>query len=115
MYILHDHLFCHLINTLLFNPDMHYEFLLHWLHVDASFHPFHDGPEDIPVEQISVSSFEPSSKEPHTTSISGSTSVGQISSTSSRALPKIVEISDDEDEDLEEYSDAIVISSDDNS
>ncbi|KAL4276066.1 hypothetical protein AHAS_Ahas20G0170000 [Arachis hypogaea] len=101
MYILRDHPFHHPIDTPQFNPDMPYEFPLQWLHPDAPFHLFHDGPvphqhpdqpadqadpepepmeehfpepvpeEDIPVEQISVSSSEPSSEEPLTASISG--------------------------------------------
>ncbi|KAL4321934.1 hypothetical protein AHAS_Ahas14G0160100 [Arachis hypogaea] len=91
MYILRDYPFRHLINTPFFKPDMPYEFSLHWLHLNASFHPFHDGPIphqhhdqpedqvvpepepmeehvpepipewDIGIEQISVSSSEPSS------------------------------------------------------
>ncbi|QHO52113.1 uncharacterized protein DS421_2g36770 [Arachis hypogaea] len=44
MYILRDHHFHHPIDTPQFNPDMPYEFLLQWLHPDAPFHPFHDGP-----------------------------------------------------------------------
>ncbi|KAL4381300.1 hypothetical protein AHAS_Ahas04G0119700 [Arachis hypogaea] len=44
MYVLPDHPFRHLINTPHFNPDMPYEFPLHWLPLDASFYPFHDGP-----------------------------------------------------------------------
>ncbi|RYQ84783.1 hypothetical protein Ahy_B10g104262 isoform A [Arachis hypogaea] len=106
MYILRDHPFHHPIDTPQFNPDMSYEFSLQWLHPDAPFHPFHDGPvphqhsdqpadqadpepepmeehfpepvpeEDIPVEQISVSSSEPSSEEPLTASISGPASAG---------------------------------------
>ncbi|KAL4356462.1 hypothetical protein AHAS_Ahas09G0089100 [Arachis hypogaea] len=145
MYILHDHLFSHPINTLQFNPDMPYEFSLQWIHPDAPFHPFHDGPmpnqypdqpadqvdpepepieehipepvpeEDIPVEQISVSSFEPSLEEPLSASISGLTSDDQTSSTSASAPPEIIKISDDEDEDPEECSDVIVISFDDDS
>ncbi|KAL4300664.1 hypothetical protein AHAS_Ahas17G0223500 [Arachis hypogaea] len=70
---------------------------------------------DIFVEQISMSLFEPSSEELHTNSISGPMSVGKSSSTSARTLPEIIEISDDEDEDPEDYSDVIEISSDDNS
>ena len=145
MYILRDHPFHHPIDTPQFNPDMPYEFPLQWLHPDAPFHPFHDGPvphqhpdqpadqadpepepmeehfpepvpeEDIPVEQISVSSSEPSSEEPLTASISGPASAGQTSSTSASAPPEIIEISDDEDEDPEECSDVVVISSDDDS
>ncbi|KAL4300391.1 hypothetical protein AHAS_Ahas17G0196200 [Arachis hypogaea] len=99
------------------------------LYPDAPFYQFHDEPiphqhpdqpkdqvdpepepmdehisepipkEDIPVEQVLVSSFKPSSEEPLTTSISGPASVGQISSTSARVPPEIVEISDDKDED----------------
>ncbi|KAL4371465.1 hypothetical protein AHAS_Ahas06G0168500 [Arachis hypogaea] len=42
MYILRDHPLRYLINTLLFNLDMHYDFPLHWFHPDALFHPFHD-------------------------------------------------------------------------
>ncbi|KAL4316164.1 hypothetical protein AHAS_Ahas15G0257700 [Arachis hypogaea] len=105
---------------------MPYEFLLHSLHPDAPFHLFHDGsvpyqhldqpkdqvipelepmeeqvPEpipkrDIPLEQISVSSSEPSSEELYTTSISRPTSMGQSSSTSARTPPKIVEIFSDD-------------------
>ncbi|KAL4343925.1 hypothetical protein AHAS_Ahas11G0127100 [Arachis hypogaea] len=93
IYILRDHPFSHSINTPQFNLDMPYEFSLQWLHPDAPFHPFHDGPvphqhrgqfadqvdpesepmekhipkpvpeEDILVEQISVSLSEPSSEE----------------------------------------------------
>ncbi|XP_057740449.1 uncharacterized protein LOC130957616 [Arachis stenosperma] len=44
MYILCDHPFHHPIDTPQFNPDMPYEFPLQWLHPDAPFHPFHDGP-----------------------------------------------------------------------
>ncbi|KAL4381796.1 uncharacterized protein DS421_4g126330 [Arachis hypogaea] len=44
MYILRDHPFRHPIDTPQFNPDMPYEFPLQWLHPDAPFHPFHDGP-----------------------------------------------------------------------
>ncbi|KAL4329125.1 hypothetical protein AHAS_Ahas13G0268800 [Arachis hypogaea] len=144
MYVMCDYPFCHPINSPHFNLDMPYEFPLHWLHPDAPFHPFHDGPvsqhpdqpeeqvdpepepmeehlpEPIPeevilIEQILVSLSEPSSEELHTTSISGPTSVGQTSSTSARAPPEIVEISDDEDKDSEECSDVIMISSDDDS
>ncbi|QHN92969.1 uncharacterized protein DS421_17g588620 [Arachis hypogaea] len=119
MYILRDHPFHHPIDTPQFNPDMPYEFPLQWLHPDAPFNPFHDGPpvleEDIPVEQISVSSSEPSSEEPLTAFISGPASAGQTSSTSASAPPEIKEISDDEDEDPEECSDVVVISSDDDS
>ncbi|QHN93873.1 uncharacterized protein DS421_17g596390 [Arachis hypogaea] len=145
MYILRDHPFHHPIDTPQFNPDMPYEFPLQWLHPDAPFHPFHDGPvphqhpdqpadqadpepepmeehfpepvpeEDIPMEQISVSSSEPSSEEPLTASISGPASAGQTSSTSASAPPEIIEISDDEDKDPEECSDVVVISSDDDS
>ncbi|KAL4381170.1 hypothetical protein AHAS_Ahas04G0106700 [Arachis hypogaea] len=105
MYVLHDRPFHHLINIPFFNHDMLYEFPLHWLHPDVPFHPFHDGPvshqhpdqledqvvpkpepmeeyvpEPIPewnilVEQISMSSSEPFSKELHTTSVSRLTSV----------------------------------------
>ncbi|KAL4381299.1 hypothetical protein AHAS_Ahas04G0119600 [Arachis hypogaea] len=71
--------------------------------------------EDILVEQILVSSPEPSPVETHTTSISGPTSFGKTSSTSARAPPEIVDISDDENEDPEECSDVIVISSNENS
>ncbi|QHN82739.1 uncharacterized protein DS421_20g698410 [Arachis hypogaea] len=71
--------------------------------------------EDIPVEQISVSSSESSSEEPLTASISGPTSAGQTSSTSASAPPEIIEIFDDEDEDPEECSDVVVISSYDDS
>ncbi|QHN86302.1 uncharacterized protein DS421_16g544970 [Arachis hypogaea] len=70
---------------------------------------------DIPVEQISLSSSKPSSENLHTTSISGPTSMGQSTSTSARTLPKIIEISDDKDEDSEECSDMIEIFSDDDS
>ncbi|KAL4365361.1 hypothetical protein AHAS_Ahas07G0098400 [Arachis hypogaea] len=115
MYILRDHPFHHPIDTPQFNPDMPYEFPLQWLHPDAPFHPFCDGLEDIPVEQISVSSSEPSFEEPLTTSISGPESASQTSSTSASALPEIIEISDDEDEDPEECSDVVVIFSDDDS
>ncbi|KAL4357107.1 hypothetical protein AHAS_Ahas09G0153600 [Arachis hypogaea] len=115
MYILRDHPFSHPIDTPQFNLDMPYEFPLQWLHPDAPFHPFHDGPEDIPVEQISVSSSEPSSEEPLTASISGPVNAGQTSSTSASASPEIIEISNDEDEDSEECSDVVVISSDDDS
>ncbi|KAL4337122.1 hypothetical protein AHAS_Ahas12G0078600 [Arachis hypogaea] len=145
MYVIRDHPFHHSINTSLFNSDMPYEFLLHWLHPDASFHPFHDRPVphqhpyqpedqlvletepmeehvpkpipkwDIPVEKISVSSSEPSSEELHTTSTSGPTSMGQNSSTSAKTPPEIIEISNDEDEDPEECSDVIEIFSDDDS
>ncbi|KAL4321935.1 hypothetical protein AHAS_Ahas14G0160200 [Arachis hypogaea] len=127
------------INTPLFNPDMTYEFPLHWLHPDALFHPFHDVPIphqhpnqpkdhvvpksepmeehvpefipewDISVVQISVSSSEPSSEELHTTSINRPTSVGQSSSTSVRTPLEIIEISDDEGEDPEKCSDVIEI------
>ncbi|XP_057760340.1 uncharacterized protein LOC130980704 [Arachis stenosperma] len=71
--------------------------------------------EDIPVEQISVSTSEPSSEEPLAASISGPVSAGQTSSTSASAPSEIIEISDDEDEDPEECSDVVVISSDDDS
>ncbi|KAL4381171.1 hypothetical protein AHAS_Ahas04G0106800 [Arachis hypogaea] len=94
---------------------MTYEFPLYWLHFDAPFYSFHDGPWDILVEQISVSSSEPSSKELHTISIGGSTSVDQSSSTSATTPVKIIEISDDEDEDSKECSDVIEISSEDDS
>ncbi|KAL4371797.1 hypothetical protein AHAS_Ahas06G0201700 [Arachis hypogaea] len=116
MYILCYHPFRHPVNTPHFNPDMPYEFLLHWLHPDALLHPFHDGlvphqypdqptdqvdpefesmeehipepipEENIPVEHISTSSSELSSEEPLTASIRGLTSIGQTSSTSARAL-----------------------------
>ncbi|KAL4329312.1 hypothetical protein AHAS_Ahas13G0287500 [Arachis hypogaea] len=91
------------------------EFPLHWLHPDTPFHPFHDRPEDIPIEQISVSSSELSSEEPLTASISGPMSVGQTCSTRARAPPETIEIFDDEDEDLEECPDVIMISCDDDS
>ncbi|KAL4315211.1 hypothetical protein AHAS_Ahas15G0162400 [Arachis hypogaea] len=111
----------------------------------CSIHPFHDGPvphqhpdqpadqadpepesmeelfpkpvpeDDIPVEQISVSSSKPSSEEPLTASINGPASAGQTCSTSASVPPEIIEISDDEDEDPEEFSDVVVISSDDDS
>ncbi|KAL4390443.1 hypothetical protein AHAS_Ahas03G0145600 [Arachis hypogaea] len=114
MYILRDHPLRHLINTPHYNLDMPYEFLLHWLHPDALFtEPIPE--KDNPVEQISVSSSEPSSEEPLTASISEPTSVGQTSSTSARAFPETIEISNDEDEDHEECSDVIMISSDDDS
>ncbi|KAL4356772.1 hypothetical protein AHAS_Ahas09G0120100 [Arachis hypogaea] len=71
--------------------------------------------EDIPIEQISVSSSELSSEESLTASISGPISVDQTSSMSASSPPEIIKISDDEDEDPEECSDLIVISSDDNS
>ncbi|RYR47050.1 hypothetical protein Ahy_A07g032959 [Arachis hypogaea] len=61
--------------------------------------------EDIPAEQISLSSSEPSSEEPLTASISGPTSVGQTTSMSARTPPEIIEIFCDEDEDSEECSD----------
>ncbi|KAL4306608.1 hypothetical protein AHAS_Ahas16G0195300 [Arachis hypogaea] len=64
---------------------------------------------DIPVEQILVSSSDPSSEDLHTTSINRLTSVDQSSSTSARTPPEIIEIFDDEDEDLEECSDVIEI------
>ncbi|KAL4328144.1 hypothetical protein AHAS_Ahas13G0170700 [Arachis hypogaea] len=71
--------------------------------------------EDIPIEHILVSSSEPSSKEPLTASISGPMSVGQTCSTSARAPPETIEISDDEDKDPEECLDVIMISSNDDS
>ncbi|KAL4371624.1 hypothetical protein AHAS_Ahas06G0184400 [Arachis hypogaea] len=115
MYILRDHPFRHPIDTPQFNPDMPYEFPLQWLHPDAPFHPFHDGPKDIPVEQFLVSLSEPSSEELLTASISGPSRAGQTSSTSASAPPEIIEIFDDEDEDPDECSDVVVISSDDDS
>ncbi|KAL4287027.1 hypothetical protein AHAS_Ahas19G0145100 [Arachis hypogaea] len=71
--------------------------------------------EDNLVEHISVKSSEPSSEEPLSASISGPASAGQTSSTSASAPPEIIEIFYDEDEDPEECSDVIVISSDDDS
>ncbi|KAL4395947.1 hypothetical protein AHAS_Ahas01G0042800 [Arachis hypogaea] len=65
------------------------------------------------MEQISVSSSEPSSEEPFTASISGPASAGQTSRTSASTPPEIIEISDDDDP--EECSDVVVISSDDDS
>ena len=47
--------------------------------------------------------------------MSGPASAGQTSSTSASAPHEIIEISDDEDEDPEECSDVVVISSDDDS
>ncbi|KAL4381799.1 hypothetical protein AHAS_Ahas04G0169600 [Arachis hypogaea] len=120
------------------DPPYIYEDIVHYgfyvvateIRTHAPFHPFHDEPEpepmeehflepipeeDIPVEQISVSSSEPSSEEPLTASISGPASAGQTSSTSASAPPEIIDISNDEDEDPEECSDVVVISSDDDS
>ncbi|KAL4394585.1 hypothetical protein AHAS_Ahas02G0166700 [Arachis hypogaea] len=69
MNILRDHPFNYPIDTPLFNPDKSYEFLVQWLHLDAPFHPFHDGlvphqhpdqpadqadPEPVPEEDIPV-------------------------------------------------------------
>ncbi|KAL4356807.1 hypothetical protein AHAS_Ahas09G0123600 [Arachis hypogaea] len=71
--------------------------------------------EDIPIEQISVSSSKPSSEESLTASINGLASAGQTSSMSASAPPEIMEISNEEDKDSEECSDVIVISSDDDS
>ncbi|KAL4287267.1 hypothetical protein AHAS_Ahas19G0169100 [Arachis hypogaea] len=71
--------------------------------------------EDIPVEKISVSSSEPSFEEPLTASFSGLAGAGQTSSTSASALPEIIEISNNEDENPDECSDVIVISSNDDS
>ncbi|KAL4328142.1 hypothetical protein AHAS_Ahas13G0170500 [Arachis hypogaea] len=101
MYILRDHPLRHLINTPHYNPDMPYEFLLHWLHPDALFTRSMTG-----LYLISI---------PISLQISEPTSVGQTSSTSARALPETIEISNDEDEDHEECSDLIMISSDDDS
>ncbi|KAL4287268.1 hypothetical protein AHAS_Ahas19G0169200 [Arachis hypogaea] len=71
--------------------------------------------EDILVEQISVSSSEPSFEEPLTASISGLAGAGQTSSTSASAPPEIIEISNNKDENPEECFDVIVISSNDDS
>ncbi|KAL4396740.1 hypothetical protein AHAS_Ahas01G0122100 [Arachis hypogaea] len=127
------------------NPRDGHTYKTEWLHPNAPFHPFHDElvphqhpdqpadqvdpqpepmekhipepvPEEhIPVEQILVSSSEPSYEEPLSASISRPTSVGQTSSTSASAPPEIIEIFDDEDQDPKECSDVIVISSDDDS